>query len=118
MANRRPHVADKSHFTKLVFYTVDVSASGGSTERLGSAAGGRRLIVVVYADMVGYSRLIGMDDGGTLRRLRTMRRALIDPAIREHGGQVAQTAGRCLAGHLRQHRRRRALRCQSTAAGP
>ena len=43
--------------------------------------------------MVGYSRLIGLDDAGTLRRLRTLRRALIDPAIREHGGRVVQTGG-------------------------
>ena len=47
----------------------------------------------MYADMVGYSRLIGLDDAGTLRRLRTLRRALIDPAIREHGGRVVQTSG-------------------------
>jgi TolB-like protein/class 3 adenylate cyclase/tetratricopeptide (TPR) repeat protein len=53
----------------------------------------RKLIAVVYADMVGYSRLIGLDDAGTLRRLRTLRRALIDPAIREHGGKVVQTGG-------------------------
>ena len=43
--------------------------------------------------MAGYSRLIGLDDAGTLRRLRTLRRALIDPAIREHGGKVVQTGG-------------------------
>src|SRR6476469_11187717 len=53
----------------------------------------RKLTVVVYADMVGYSRLIGQDDAGTLRRLRTLRRALIDPTIREHGGRVVQTGG-------------------------
>src|SRR5690349_14690775 len=43
--------------------------------------------------MAGYSRLIGQDDAGTIRRLRTLRRALIDPAIREHGGKVVQTGG-------------------------
>src|ERR1700751_6151922 len=43
--------------------------------------------------MVGYSRLIGLDDAGTLRRLRTLRRALIDPTVREHGGRVVQTGG-------------------------
>jgi len=43
--------------------------------------------------MVGYSRLINLDDAGTLRRLRTLRRALIDPAIREYGGKVVQTGG-------------------------
>src|SRR5690349_10480870 len=43
--------------------------------------------------MVGYSRLIGLDDVGTLHRLRTLRRALIDPAVREFGGQIVQTGG-------------------------
>ncbi len=57
------------------------------------AAGGRRLIAVVYADMVGYSRLIGLDDAGTANRLRTLRRELIDPLIHEHGGRVVQTGG-------------------------
>jgi hypothetical protein len=67
--------------------------TGTGPDLAGKAAGGRKLIAVVYADMVGYSRLIGLDDAGTLRRLRTLRRALIDPAIREHGGRVVQTAG-------------------------
>src|SRR4249920_2704587 len=53
----------------------------------------RKLIAVVYADMVGYSRLIGLDDIGTLERLRTLRSTLIDPAITEHGGRVVQTGG-------------------------
>ena len=70
-----------------------MSATGGNLDLAGKAAGGRKLIAVVYADMVGYSRLIGLDDAGTLRRLRTLRRALIDPAIREYGGRVAQTGG-------------------------
>ena len=36
--------------------------------------------------MVGYSRLIGLDDQGTLDRLRALRREVIEPAIEEHGG--------------------------------
>jgi hypothetical protein len=44
-------------------------------------------------DMVGYSRLIGLDDAGTLERLRTLRREIIDPAISEHGGRIVQTGG-------------------------
>ena len=59
----------------------------------GRSAGGRRLIAVVYADMVGYSRLIGLDDAGTLDRLRALRGGLIDPAIAEHGGRIVQTGG-------------------------
>jgi TolB-like protein/class 3 adenylate cyclase len=70
-----------------------VSETGSGLDLAGRAAGGRRLIAVVYADMVGYSRLIGLDDAGTLRRLRMLRRALIDPAIRELGGRVVQTGG-------------------------
>src|ERR1700733_14988082 len=53
----------------------------------------RKLIAVVYADMVGYSRLIGLDDAGTLERLRTLRRNLLDPAIAEHRGRIVQTGG-------------------------
>ncbi len=53
----------------------------------------RKLIAVVYADMVGYSRLIGFDDAGTLARLKALRANLIDPAIEEHGGRIVQTGG-------------------------
>ncbi len=53
----------------------------------------RKLVAVVYADMVGYSRLIGLDDAETLERLRDLRRNLIDPAINEHGGRIVQTGG-------------------------
>src|SRR6476620_3333319 len=53
----------------------------------------RKLVAIVYADMVGYSRLIGLDDAGTLARLRTLRREVIDPAIDEHGGRIVQTGG-------------------------
>jgi adenylate cyclase len=52
-----------------------------------------KLIAVVYADMVGYSRLIGLDDVGTLIRLRALRKEVIDPAIEEHGGRIVQTGG-------------------------
>ena len=65
----------------------------GSSDLIGRATGGRKLIAVVYADMVGYSRLIGLDDMGTLERLRALRSALIDPAIDEHGGRIVQTGG-------------------------
>src|SRR6476659_4608602 len=59
----------------------------------GSPPDRRKLVAVLYADMVGYSRLIGLDDAGTLQRLRSLRRALIDPAIDEHGGRLVQTGG-------------------------
>ena len=77
----------------------------------------RRLAAVVHADMVGYSRLIGLDDVGTLERLRTLRRDLIDPAIDEHGGRIVNTGGDSLLDGVRQRRRRGALRGEGAAAG-
>src|ERR1700733_7604570 len=53
----------------------------------------RTLIAVVYADMVGYSRLIGLDDVGKLERLRPLRRTLIDPSIAARGGRIVNTGG-------------------------
>ena len=53
----------------------------------------RKLIAVVYADMAGYSRLIGLDDAGTLDRIKALRRDLIDPAIHMHSGKIVQTGG-------------------------
>ena len=64
-----------------------------SSDLIGRAPGGRKLVAVVHADMVGYSSLIGLDDMGTLERLRTLRSTLIDPAINDHGGRIVQTAG-------------------------
>src|SRR5271157_4939277 len=68
-------------------------SGNNASDLIGRAPGGRKLIAVVYADMVGYSRLIGLDDIGTLERLRTLCSSLIDLAINEHGGRIVQTSG-------------------------
>jgi adenylate cyclase len=62
-------------------------------DRIEQSPNTRKLVAVMYADMVGYSRLIGLDDAGTLQRLRALRTNLIDPAIEEHGGRIVQTGG-------------------------
>ena len=64
-----------------------------ASDPIGRTLDRRKLIAVMYADMVGYSRLIGLDDAGTLQRLRTLRREVIDPAIEEHAGNTVQTGG-------------------------
>jgi adenylate cyclase len=56
----------------------------------------RRLVAVVYADMVGYSRLIEMDAAGTFARLQEQRRELFDPAVARHGGNLVNMAGNSL----------------------
>jgi len=53
----------------------------------------RRLAAIVAADVVGYSRLMGGDDSGTLATLRALRRELVDPKIAEHGGRLVKTTG-------------------------
>jgi len=53
----------------------------------------RRLTVVVAADLVGYSRLMGADEEGTLARLNAARREVIDPAVARHGGRIFKTTG-------------------------
>ena len=53
----------------------------------------RRLAAILAADVVGYSRLMGLDEAGTLARLRTHRRELIDSKIAEHKGRIVKTTG-------------------------
>ncbi len=53
----------------------------------------RRLAAIVSADVVGYSRLMGVDETGTLRRLNAHRSELIDMNIAEHGGRIVKTMG-------------------------
>jgi adenylate cyclase len=53
----------------------------------------RRLAAIFSADVVGYSRLIGQDETGTLRRLKELRRNIIDRIIKEHHGRVVKTTG-------------------------
>ena len=52
----------------------------------------RKLVAVFAADVEGYSRLMGVDEVGTLRGL-TQRRAILDKIIEEHRGRIANTAG-------------------------
>ena len=52
----------------------------------------RRLAAILAADIVGYSRLMGLDEAGTVQVLRE-HRAAADPRIAEHGGRVFKTTG-------------------------
>ena len=53
----------------------------------------RRLAAVLAADMVGYSRLMEVDETGTLARLKTHRIELIDPCIAKNRGRIIKTTG-------------------------
>ena len=53
----------------------------------------RRLAAVLATDMVGFSRLMEVDETGTLARLKTHRIELIDPAIAKNHGRIIKTTG-------------------------
>ena len=75
----------------------------------------RRLAAILAADVVGYSRLMGADEDGTLAALKAHRRELIDPADRRAPRPHRQDHRRRLAGRIRQRRRCGALRGRGPA---
>src|SRR5690349_20405086 len=53
----------------------------------------RRLAAILSTDVVGYSRLMSIDEAGTLSRLDALRRELIDPTIAAHSGRIVKLMG-------------------------
>jgi adenylate cyclase len=53
----------------------------------------RKLVAILAADVVGFSRLAGADEDRTLARLRALRSDLIDPTIAVHNGRVVKRMG-------------------------
>jgi adenylate cyclase len=53
----------------------------------------RRLAAILSADVVGYSRLMGMDEAGTLSRLNALRREFMDPMIAAYSGRIVKLMG-------------------------
>lgn len=53
----------------------------------------RRLTAIFVGDVVGYSRLMGADEAGTLACLKSIRKEHVDPAIARHHGRVVDRAG-------------------------
>ncbi len=53
----------------------------------------RKLAAILAADVVGYSRLMGEDEAGTLERLKSLRRELVQPRITERKGRIVKLMG-------------------------
>src|SRR5206468_5192096 len=53
----------------------------------------RRLTAILAADVVGYSRLMGNDEAGTLAQLKEIRQAVVDAKIAEHRGRIVKLTG-------------------------
>jgi len=57
----------------------------------------RRLAAIVATDVVGYSRLMGRDESGTLARLRKNRSEYLDPVLAKYGGRLVKLTGEGVA---------------------
>jgi adenylate cyclase len=53
----------------------------------------RRLAAILAADVVGFSRLVGEDEEGTIARLQAIRRDVIDPSVERDRGRIVKTMG-------------------------
>jgi TolB-like protein/class 3 adenylate cyclase/Tfp pilus assembly protein PilF len=53
----------------------------------------RRLAAIFVADVVGYSRMMGADETGTLTALKTLREELFDPSVAAHRGRIVKLIG-------------------------
>jgi adenylate cyclase len=52
-----------------------------------------RLVAILAADVVGYSRLMATDESGTLRRLKNLLSEVVEPAVAAHQGRIVKTTG-------------------------
>jgi TolB-like protein/class 3 adenylate cyclase len=53
----------------------------------------RRLAAILATDVVGYSKLMGQDEAGTLAALKVLRTELLVPKVGEHGGRIFKSTG-------------------------
>ena len=83
---RKKTVLNFARQKQLLVYFV--SAAAMAEERVE-----RRLTAILAADIAGYSRLMGADEEGTLAALKTLRREVTDPKIKEHRGRIVHTTG-------------------------
>ena len=70
-----------------------IALVSGLPETASASGETRKLAAIVVADVVGYSRLAGVDEDRTLARLRGLRSDLIDPAISAHRGRIVKRTG-------------------------
>jgi class 3 adenylate cyclase len=81
----RIHRAD-SLTREAAFQEKEYSAAG----RTRGARMERRLTAILAADVVGYSRLMHLDEAGTLAAFKTRRREVLQPAIARHRGRIVK----------------------------
>jgi hypothetical protein len=76
----------------------------------------RRLAAILAADVASYSRLMGVDEEGTLERLKAHRRQLFDPKIEEHMAALSRPPATACWRNFRASSTRCAVRPRCSAA--
>jgi TolB-like protein/class 3 adenylate cyclase len=69
------------------------AGKGGASAAVTSQRVERRLAAILAGDVANYSRLMGVDEVGTLETLKAHRREIVDPAIAQHKGRIVKTTG-------------------------
>ena len=69
------------------------SGEKGDSGEVSDSGAEHRFAVVMCADVVGYSRLMGIDEEGTLAALNAVRGNLVDPTIAAHRGRIVRSMG-------------------------
>src|SRR5215469_11574772 len=72
-------------------YPVFAHAVSTRTGRMSEGRVERRLAAILAVDVAGYSRLMGVDEEGTLHNLKAHRSALLDPSVAKHRGRIVKT---------------------------
>jgi adenylate cyclase len=72
---------------------VDAIVSGGGGIPALEVSLERRLCAILAADVVGYSRLMELDEAGTLAELKRRRKEILEPLVAEHRGRVVKVMG-------------------------
>src|SRR5436190_24240847 len=76
--------------TGIEYPVLEVASADYGGRRTGME---RKLSAILAADVVGYSRLMGEDEVGTLARLQSYRLEVVDPAIAEFRGRIIKLIG-------------------------
>ena len=74
--------------SKATYARVGIRGPGMAEQRVE-----RRLAAIFAGDVAGYSRLMGADEEGTLKRLNAHRREFLEPKIAEHRGRIVKRTG-------------------------
>jgi class 3 adenylate cyclase len=80
---------------KLTLFPISAFAGKARAAVTSNPTDNRRIVAILAADVVGYSRLVSIDEPGTLRRISSLRTEVFEPEIATWGGRIFREMGDC-----------------------